>query len=234
MSKKVRESFYSARAERFSNVYPCSASDKVRTLIVLKLIGNGKKVLDLGCYDGTVGSLLQRNGNEVYGVDISEKPVQLAKQKGIEAYVADIEDGIPFPENSFDVVFAGELIEHVFDTVKFLEEVRRMLKKDGYLVLTTPNLASLGRRVLLLFGRNPNMEPSLEEGASGHIRYFVKDSLFNLLESHGFIIDHFTSDVINFNNSGKHFSTKIARMSPSLGKTLIIRARKTAEAMQTI
>jgi hypothetical protein len=78
------------------------------------------------------------------------------------------------------------------------------------------------------------MEPSLEEGASGHIRYFVKDSLFNLLESHGFIIDHFTSDVINFNNSGKHFSTKIARMSPSLGKTLIIRARKTAEAMQTI
>jgi 2-polyprenyl-3-methyl-5-hydroxy-6-metoxy-1,4-benzoquinol methylase len=198
------------------------------------LIGNGKKVLDLGCYDGTVGSLLQRNGNEVYGVDISEKPVQLAKQKGIEAYVADIEDGIPFPENSFDVVFAGELIEHVFDTVKFLEEVRRMLKKDGYLVLTTPNLASLGRRVLLLFGRNPNMEPSLEEGASGHIRYFVKDSLFNLLESHGFIIDHFTSDVINFNNSGKHFSTKIARMSPSLGKTLIIRARKTAEAMQTI
>jgi len=216
-------SFY---GQRYSTVWSFSRVDKVRISIVIKLVGQGKKVLDVGCYNGTISSLLA-HGNEVHGVDLSEKAVELARQKGIEAYVSDAEDKLPFPSAFFDVVFAGEVIEHTFDTDRFLEEIRRVMKPSGSLVLTTPNLASFGRRTMLLIGKNPLIEASFKNEAAGHIRYFVKDSLFDLLKSHGFQIDTFTSDVVNFDNSGKRFSRKLAKLFPTLGKTLIVRGSKT-------
>jgi len=214
--------------ERFSKewILPSGHGDNVRIGIVLSLIGKKKRVLDVGCYDGTISKLIMNNDNEVYGVDVSSKGVELAKQKGIKAIVHDVEESLPFPENFFDVVFIGEVIEHVFDTDRFLEEIKRALKVKGYLIITTPNLASLGRRILLLIGKNPLVETRANETASGHIRYFVKHSLYELLESHQFKIDGFTSDAVNFDNSGKHFSTKLAKVFPALGKTLIVKAIK--------
>jgi len=212
--------------QRYFRVWSFSIADKVRMKIVIKLVGQGKKVLDVGCYNGTVSSLLAQ-GNEVHGVDLSQKAVDLARQKGIKACLADAEDKLPFPNAFFDVVFAGEVIEHTFDTEWFLQEIGRVMKPSGSLVLTTPNLASLGRRIMLFIGKNPLIETSLKTEAAGHIRYFVKDTLFDLLRSHGFEIDTFTSDVVNFDNSGRHFSRRLAKLFPTLGKTLIVRASKT-------
>jgi len=220
--------------ERYSKVQPFSDSDEVKMDIILKLIGTGMKVLDVGCYDGNISSLIMQNGNDVYGVDISENAIELAKQRGIKAYVANAEHELPFSNNIFDTVFAGEIIEHIFDTQKFLQEIKRVLKANGTIILTTPNLATLGRRLLLLFGKNPIIETSCgkvvlgnrKEDAAGHIRYFVKDTLFELLESCGFRIDIFTSNIVNFNHTGKHYSVNLAKIFPTLGKTLIVKAIK--------
>lgn len=213
--------------KRYSGPWSANLSDLVRIKILLRLVGIGKKVLDIGCYDGSISVLYKNEGrNDVEGVDISEHAVELAKQKGIKAQVADLENGLPFPDAFFDVVVAGEVIEHVLNIDFLLDEIKRVLKPRGFIVITTPNLASLGRRILLLFGRNPLIETRWTEGAAGHVRYFIKDSLFELMRVHGFIIDDFCSDIINFDNTGRFFSTKLAKLFPTFGKSLVIKAHK--------
>lgn len=159
-------------------------------------------------------------------MDIVPALVRIASRKGIKAKVADIEEeAIPFQEK-FDFVLAGEIIEHVFDTQEFLKKIPLVLKKDGRLIITTPNLASLGRRLLLLVGKNPLIETTAAPGQAGHIRYFVKRTLFDLLETSNFQIVRFTSDLVNFEPSGKIHSRLLAKTFPTLGKTLIVSAVK--------
>ena len=67
--------------------------------------------------------------------------------------MADLESRFPYPEEFFDIVHAGEAIEHLYDTDSFVQECRRVLKKGGKLIITTPNTLSLPRRILYFFGR---------------------------------------------------------------------------------
>lgn len=94
--------------------------------------------------------------------------------------------------------------------------------------MTTPNLATLGRRIMLLMGKNPLIETSCDKKTCnvGHIRYFIKITLLELLRKHGFKIDIFRSDVVNFNNRGTLYSRSLARIFPTLVKTLIVKASK--------
>lgn len=63
---------------------------------------------------------------------------------------------LPFKDNFADILFAGEVIEHLLNPFNFLKELNRILKKDGILILSTPNLASFKNRIKLLFGLMPN------------------------------------------------------------------------------
>lgn len=127
---------------------------------VLETIAKYKfnKILDIGCGDGGFSALLGKacGAREVYGVEISEKGVEMANKNGVKALKCDIdEENLPFEDAYFDAVFAGEVIEHLFDPDHFLNEIHRVLKVDGIFVLSTPNLASLYNRFALLFGFMP-------------------------------------------------------------------------------
>ena len=200
--------------------------DDIRVKRVLPLVGNAGKVLDVGCLDGTIGALFQESGNEVSGIDASEPAIRKARQRGINVKLVNLEEDLPFPDEIFDLVFAGEVLEHIFDIDHLLEEIFRVLKPSGHLLLTTPNLAAFGRRLLLFVNRNPHIEISFTEIAAGHIRYFVKHTLFDLLRRHSFIPVQFTSDVINFNRKGTFRSCWLAKLFPTFGRSLIVKARK--------
>ena len=201
-------------------------AEQVRAALLLDMTGEGKQVLDLGCYNGRIGCLLKAAGNKVFGVDLSEQALRKAKEKGITCLRADASESLPIKDNTFDVVIAAEIIEHVFNLENFIVEIKRVLKTDGFLILSTPNLASLGRRLYLFFGRNPLIEIGTETESVGHIRYFVKETIFQLLLRHEFCISHFASDVVNFDNSGENFSRFLAKIIPGLGKSLIVKAVK--------
>lgn len=200
-----------------------------RTKLLLSWIGTGKKILDLGCYDGRDSVLFKKQGNEVYGVDKTKSALAKAKKLGIKTYHLDIEkQPWPFKKEFFDVMIAGEIIEHLVDTDRFLKNIYRILKSNGVLILTTPNLASLGRRLLLLLGKNPYIEVSKHKEVNGfppvgHVRYFVKETLQKLLAYHGFVIEELTSDNLYF---GLGWSQIIPKYIPSLGWRFIVRARK--------
>lgn len=209
-----------------SEAYPESrcGQDDSRVQAVLPLIGRAGRVLDVGCLDGTIGELFLKMGNEVYGIDASAPAIGKAVARGVIAKLGNVEERFPFEDGMFDAVFAGEIIEHIFDVDAMLSEIRRVIKPTGCFVVTTPNLATLGRRLLLLAGRNPHIEISFTGAAAGHIRYFIRQTLFDILEKHGFVVDVFRSDVVNFNASGSLCSYKLAHLFPTLGKSLIVRA----------
>ena len=98
------------------------------------------RVLDVGCGEGLFASELAQAGFAVVGVDVAEEPLRRARLKNpdLDLRVVPVEGPWSLPDASFDVVWAGETIEHVADTAAWLSEVRRVLRSGGSLLLSTP------------------------------------------------------------------------------------------------
>lgn len=188
-----------------------------------------KKILDIGCFDGTFLSLIKNSNNDFYGIDASEYAIKEAKKKDIRVkkFYFDDKTKLPYKDNFFDLVNAGEVIEHIYDTDFFLKEIKRILKKDGYLSLSTPNIASMGRRLMLLVGISPIIEVSPNEiDSPGHIRYFTFKTLKWLLEKHTFKILIERSDVLNLTSNGTVRSLLIPKIFPTIGQSVICLCKK--------
>lgn len=160
---------------------------------IIRETGSGKKVLDVACNDGYIGEILLNKNNDIYGIDVVKSKLLIAQKRGLKVEVCDVgKEQFPYPDNYFDIVILGDIIEHVFNTDEILRKCKKVLKKGGKLIIITPNVASLGRRVMLLFGINPFIEYSLElppvEGfpAVGHIRYYTSKTLRLQLLHNGF------------------------------------------------
>jgi len=100
----------------------------------------GKKFLEVGCGMGYFSEMAQKNGAIVTGIDVGKKLVEKSRQKvpNGKFIIASISN-LPFKDETFDLILCTEVIEHVENQNKGLSEVFRVLKKGGYLVLTTPN-----------------------------------------------------------------------------------------------
>jgi 2-polyprenyl-3-methyl-5-hydroxy-6-metoxy-1,4-benzoquinol methylase len=146
------------------------------------------KVLDIGCWNGSFLTLLSPVW-EKWGIDI-ERHHELPAE--VHFLRADVEKDLPITENQFDLVFAGEIIEHLLATRLFLERCQRVLKPGGLLILTTPNLScwlNLWRWYSL--GQPNNV--SSDEGQDGHVRYLAPNTLRKFLSRTGFIVHEMTS-----------------------------------------
>lgn len=194
-----------------------------------------KKSLDLGCADGSFSDTLRKEfGFDAYGIDISANAVKLANQKGVVATVHNLEEKFPFEDDSFDLVIACEVIEHIYDTDHFLEESNRVLERNGFLVISTPNLTSLFNRAKMLLGRYP-FGPEYRDGhgRAGHIRAYTLPTLSKQIESHGFQIVLKTSPNFTFPMVNPHIPYFLKRMAmrlgdffPALGTHIIVVCKK--------
>lgn len=227
MEKNIYKNMYSD--QRNSSELADSQRIKVMTAIFNRLNPQNNKILDIGCFDGTFLSLVKNQNNDFYGLDASDWAIEHMRKKEmkIQKFFFDDKTELPFENDFFDIVIAGEIIEHIFDTDFFLEEISRVLKPGGKLLISTPNVASLGRRLFLLFGANPIIELSPNEADSvGHIRYFTRKTLKKILEKHGFKIISSHSDCINLSRKGKLKSAILAKIFPGLGASIIYLAKK--------
>jgi len=101
----------------------------------------GEKLLDVGCGRGDFLEGFKASGLEVAGLD-REKPT-FGTMKDVEVRYANIEsESFPFEDNTFDVVFAKSVIEHIFDPENFMRECRRVLKPGGRIIMMTPDWIS--------------------------------------------------------------------------------------------
>ncbi len=100
----------------------------------------GDKVLDLGCGNGRLYELLKEKSVDYYGIDNSEKLIEIAKIRypKVKFLVADALN-LPFPDSFFDKVFSIAVLHHIPSEelrLKFLEEIKRVLKPEGFLIIT--------------------------------------------------------------------------------------------------
>lgn len=95
------------------------------------------KVLDVGCGAGNMIHHLSRYG-QVKGVDVDARPVAMAQARGYDVRQSDASGGIPFPDASFDLVTALDVIEHVDADEAILREAARVLRPGGMLAISTP------------------------------------------------------------------------------------------------
>ncbi len=139
--------------------------DPYRFQAILEFVPAKSKLLDVGC---GLGEFLRytkklRPGVDLYGVDFSEKAINFNREKdqGKISYEVSSAYSLPFQKNSFDIVTAGEVLEHLDDPEEFIKEARRVLKPGGRLLLTLP----YEDRV-----RDPE-----------HVRYYYREDLIDLL-----------------------------------------------------
>jgi methionine biosynthesis protein MetW len=149
----------------------------------------GDFILDVGCGDGEVAEYIKGKMNvRVAGIDISEVAVEKAVKKGVEARVANSEELFPFKDETFDAVFWGDNIEHLFDPIKTGREIKRVLKKNGRLILSCPNMGYWRYRLYYLYnGKLPDTEwTGHKPWAWSHIRFFNLNILELFMKEAGF------------------------------------------------
>jgi 2-polyprenyl-3-methyl-5-hydroxy-6-metoxy-1,4-benzoquinol methylase len=187
-----------------------------------------KRILDIACNDGELTEKYSAFG-ETMGIDINKKAIAVCKKRGLHCVYADLSEIIISHKNYFDYVIAGDIIEHIFDTDEFLLNIKAVLRQDGKLLLTTPNIASFGRRLMLGLGMNPFVEystklPSIEFNV-GHIRYYTKENLRRQLRATGFTHIDIQGDKINL-LPGISIPYSLAKSFPTFARNLMATAQK--------
>lgn len=138
-------------------IYKQWEDSRDRTFISLLDYDPKAKVIDLGCGNCQFTlKIRERIGcNEIHGVDISDESLQEALNKGILVRKLDLNEFFPLDNSSVDVVVSNQVIEHLFYPVRFIKEIYRILRPQGYAVISTENLASWDNVLALLCGYTP-------------------------------------------------------------------------------
>lgn len=172
-------------------------------------------ILDVGCGSGVFSQRMSNLGHTVKGIDISKEAIMKYKKRGLEGYVVDIDKGFGLKDNSFDIVWCSDLIEHIYSPEFLIKEIRRVLKKGGVLLLSTPNSAYFIFRILHLLGKTCS-----EIQHPLHLHFFSKKSLKKLIEKSGFEVQRYIgrNTPIIF---PKSFINPLIKIMPVKEKTVI-------------
>ena len=104
---------------------------------IVSRLGKGLKVLDVGAGDGVISGPIWKMGNDVISIELPTIAA-IAHRCGVPSVVAGDAEHLTFASNSFDVVIASEVVEHLWNPHNFFDEAYRVLRADGYLIIETP------------------------------------------------------------------------------------------------
>jgi len=144
----------------------------------------GERVLDLGCGAGRFLRAIADAGAAPVGVEIAEAALERARRTapGAELHRVDPDGALPLGDNSIDLVWCSEVLEHVADTAHLLTEVRRVLAPDGgRLLVTTPCHGRLQAAAVALTRFDAHFDP-----AGQHLRFYTRRSLARVLRERDF------------------------------------------------
>lgn len=192
----------------------------------------GLLLLDIGCGSSPEAfKNLEKNNNTVIYLDISQEALngaknQVGKNHGFEKIFIISNEMIPITDEALDIIFAGEIIEHVKEPKRFLDTCATLLKKNSTLILTTPNSNALTYRILgRKFGRNEQ-----------HISLQSYDSMvellggrFRILDAQGInqgIIGYRPDKIFNYAKSLCSYWANVFNKHPQWSTGLIFKCRR--------
>ena len=202
--EEIKEIIDDLNGLAFKNSEPYSESAKVffknRYSEIINLLPEIKKDdvgLEIGLAGGVLAFALRRHFSlkKLYTLEhpvvckqYNKEFLNKLENDGIILKPVNLKDyKLPWSDNFFNFIFLCDVVEHLIpsDIPNLINEIKRVLKKDGYLVIVTPNIASLIKRINLSFGKNP-IEFDLrlhEEATYGHIREYTMNELLYIVEN---------------------------------------------------
>ena len=146
-----------------------SLVEKIRTTLP-----NAKpKILDVGCGTGANLKMLAAYGS-AEGVDISPQAVDFCRERGLDSVKLGAVEHLPYESGSFEMVTALDVVEHLDDDIAGLREMRRVLRRDGRVLLFVPAF-------MFLWG--------VQDDVSNHRRRYTLPSLLKAVEAAGFAVE---------------------------------------------
>lgn len=157
---------------------------------IVQLVGENKRVLDIGCATGHVDEFLQRNGCTVVGIERDEEFAEQAAASCESVIVGDVErdDLLNRVEGKFDAIVLGDVLEHLLEPKELLKKLKGFIKPDGFIVVSLPNVAFWAVRKNLLFGRFEYSDRGVLDAA--HLRFYTLRTAKNLILESGYDVDY--------------------------------------------
>jgi 2-polyprenyl-3-methyl-5-hydroxy-6-metoxy-1,4-benzoquinol methylase len=156
-------------------------AERVNSVLRLLTKKTGR-LLDVGCGRGISCQTFSKLGFEVKGFDISPEVVEIAKRRGVNAYLFDMEAAAL--EGKYDVIICLEVLQFLVDPLKALKNLRSALKEDGEIIISFPNEFHIWRRIKVLFGHY-----DFAKYDAPHVRLFHPKEIHRLMQEAGMKIE---------------------------------------------
>jgi 2-polyprenyl-3-methyl-5-hydroxy-6-metoxy-1,4-benzoquinol methylase len=154
---------------------------------VSSVLNTGNRLLDVGCGDGGFALKIKDKFSKIYGAEIAKEAALIARKRNVSASLMDLNLSLSYKNNIFDAVTCLDVIEHLLDPDSFIEEIYRVLKPAGQLVLTTPNIRNFRNLYTLVFkGIFPQTSPDTFVWRGGHLHFFTREDIKNIFKKAGF------------------------------------------------
>lgn len=158
---------------------------------VVGLAGLNKYVLEFGCNTGETSAILKNNGCRVVGVEVNEAAAKIAEGACEKIIVGDVEKDEIWQKikGEFDVIIFADILEHLVNPDRVLRKAKKYLKKNGFVIVSLPNVANWRVRFSLLFGKFNYAPTGILDDT--HLRFYTLDSAKRLISDNYLIINIF-------------------------------------------
>ena len=171
--------------ERGNEEYNAPYFQPMKKFLVRQLDPLGKElnILEAGCGAAAFTSTLKNYSSDIVATDISTEQLEINKSRYLDVkfLFADLSERLPFQDNTFDVIWCSEVLEHLYSPLFALKEFNRVLKPGGKLLVTVPFHGMLKNLLIALFKFDRHYDPEYP-----HVRFFTKKTLQKLIEKSGF------------------------------------------------
>lgn len=150
-----------------------------------RLIPIKSKVLDVGCSSGSFGAyLIDKRECKVDGIELFEEDFKLSSKKLKKVWNLNVEsDSLEGVDSDYDVIYMGDVIEHLVDPANALSKLKKLLNKNGFLVFSVPNMANIMVRLHLLNGDFDYTETGILDKT--HLHFYTLKELERVINEGG-------------------------------------------------
>lgn len=167
---------------------PNTSFSKIFSLIP----SNSKNILDIGCASGYLGKYIKSKYKSIpiTGLDNNKEDIKIAKKNLDEALIFNLESDI-FPErfkkNKFDVVILADILEHLINPEKLLQNLHQIITSNSTLIISIPNIVHQSTIINLINRKWEYTDTGILDKT--HLKFFSRQSICQLLKQNGFVIE---------------------------------------------